>query len=194
MDKEAGKAYHEYSFDVKSPDHYKPWLSAVMNDIATEIGLPPPHPDVSVVESDNGERYIYDYLLQQVKREEEPGWLQAVQKELQGDTGAFSWCPCAGCVERRLSCLCSSCAKFRGEAPSLREEAPSPKEASSTMDIDAATDTTQDGGAMPADGVVVAIPMSLSSPTVRSVKGSSSWRNRNNVVGQQPLTRNPNPE
>lgn len=57
---------------------------------------------------DNGERFLYEYFLEQRAREKEAGWVKHV-----GEKREWLYCPCDKCTKRRQTCTCGVCAKSK---------------------------------------------------------------------------------
>jgi hypothetical protein len=90
------------------PDHYRPWLRREANTLARAAGMPLPYPDEPVLEADTGERFLYDYYVEQLEREKKHDFTQKL-----------SHCPCEVCAAKIQSCPCAVCDMFRraGAAP-----------------------------------------------------------------------------
>jgi hypothetical protein len=77
------------------------------NDLALAAKQPLPHPHHKPPNADNGERFLYDYFLEQLELEKSANWKAAM---LLGN-GQLCACPCDKCCTRRLTCPCSVCCK-----------------------------------------------------------------------------------
>ena len=68
--------------------------------------LPVPFPGITAPPPDNGEKFLWEYYLAQRERERQHDFEAVLVR-----------CPCAHCVQRRLTCACDSCVVSRGSAP-----------------------------------------------------------------------------
>jgi len=87
-----------------SPDvaHYRPWLRREANMLAAAAGMPLPYPDEPDVKDDNGERFLYDYYVEQRERKKKYEYVNGM-----------THCPCGLCSARRQDCPCESCGACR---------------------------------------------------------------------------------
>lgn len=108
MDKQQEALYHEHKASSPTVPHYRPWLRLEANSLARRAGMALPHPDEIEPRPDNGERFLYDYYVEQRARERESDFSDE----------AMVRCPCRRCVERRRHCKCDACAAARGVAGS----------------------------------------------------------------------------
>jgi hypothetical protein len=82
--------------------HFRPWLRRESNQLARAAEMPLPYPDEPDLREDNGERFLYDYYVEQKERERTLTYVPGMTR-----------CPCASCVARRETCECDSCSSFR---------------------------------------------------------------------------------
>ena len=95
--------------------HYLLWLMVEANKLAVCAGQSPPYPRVQAPREDNGEEWLWDYFVSQLKREQEPGWIEAVLQLKPGEE--LTHCPCKSCTARRRVCTCEVCQQYRKEHP-----------------------------------------------------------------------------
>lgn len=74
----------------------------------TRTEFSPPYPHVKALRADNGEKFLYEYYVAQLKREEEPGWQEAFANGQKPTR-----CPCQACLQRRKQCECQRCVAWR---------------------------------------------------------------------------------
>lgn len=80
------------------------------NAFAARAGMPLPHPDLLPLVPDTGEKFFYDYHLdQEVRVSLNPA---AFAKP------GLTRCPCDDCKLRRTICRCGPCSTCRGDADS----------------------------------------------------------------------------
>ena len=110
MKQEAKRRFNmEEGHDSDSPPHFYRWLQEEANDLAARAGFSPPYPHVKALRDDNGEKFLYEYYVAQLKREEEPGWQEAFANGQKPTR-----CPCQACLQRRKQCKCQRCKAWRG--------------------------------------------------------------------------------
>ena len=98
------KDYHAFHTDELKVLHFAPWLQYRANALAVRAGLSKPYPQLPDLQDDTGERFGWDYFLQQIERQKQFRFL-----------GTLDRCPCNVCDARRSTCLCHACKQFRGE-------------------------------------------------------------------------------
>ena len=101
--------FHAGRTDTDIVSHHSPWLRDEANDLALAAKQPLPHPHHKPPNADIGERFLYDYFLEQLEREKSANWKAAM---LLGNDQLCA-CPCDKCCTRRLTCPCSVCCENR---------------------------------------------------------------------------------
>ena len=77
--------------------HYRPWVRRERNILAEKAGQPQPYPeDGKVRPADNGERFYYEYHLEQEKRDLEHGGMQTPEEIV-----TAGGCTCKECTDIR---------------------------------------------------------------------------------------------
>jgi len=78
--------------------HYRPWIQRERNQLCEKLGMPEPYPEVGTARpADNGERFLYEYHVQQQERDLEHGGYMQTPEEII-DAGG---CTCRECTEIR---------------------------------------------------------------------------------------------
>ena len=95
MDKMQEVRFHEHKVSSPTVLHYRPWLRLEANDLARRAGMTIPHPDEIAPLPDNGERFLFDYYLEQRVRETEADFSDE----------ALERCPCRRCASAELGRL-----------------------------------------------------------------------------------------
>lgn len=115
MDRLQHLDFHQGKTEHAVPPHYDVWLMLEANEVAARAGKRLPYPNLpALLPEDTGERFFYDYYLEQLEREERYEY-----------TGDMKRCPCEPCAQRRLVCKCRACTRFRIET-GLEKPSPVP--------------------------------------------------------------------
>lgn len=126
---------------ARSPDvfHYRPWDMHLANKLAAMTQMPIPYPTLEPLQEDNGERFLYDYFLEQVCSRRVLYFFSCrcvvrsgsasprsvfvrdycEQEQREKDCEYFegmTCCPCSFCTKRRENCDCDACTSSR-QAP-----------------------------------------------------------------------------
>ena len=159
----------DYQLGANSLDggHYRSWLRLEANRLAEAAGFEKPYPNEPELGEDSGERFCYDYWLEQRKREQKYEY-----------TSSMKYCPCERCVARRKTCKCAACTAWRflpdnidetflGVAEAI-DSVEEPDVAGSEMEVDTETTVRPQGVTA---GFMESLPMSTTpsmSTTLRS--------------------------
>ncbi len=151
----------DYQLGANSLDggHYRSWLRLEANRLAEAAGFEKPYPNEPELGEDSGERFCYDYWLEQRKREQKYEY-----------TSSMKYCPCERCVARRKTCKCNACTAWRFlpdnidetflEVAEAIDSVEEPNVAGSEMEVDTETTVRPQGVTA---GFMESLPMSTTT-------------------------------
>jgi hypothetical protein len=95
--------FNSFNSEVDQPLHYRQWDMITANNLASECNMAKPFPNRAPQTANNGEKFYYDYYLDQRKREKKHDY----------NAPGLVNCPCSSCSDRRKRCRCINCSRYR---------------------------------------------------------------------------------
>ena len=125
MDRQQERLWNSELSERDTVTHYRRWLKEEANDLARIVGHDAPYPEVEPLAANTGEKFLRDYYIEQLEREKEPSWKQAVE-DRETKKIPILRCPCSACITRRRDCMCQACTVWRKEVAPAPVAAPTP--------------------------------------------------------------------